>query len=124
MAVTFAESDIAEAIEYAKQELKYGSESDPNSLRSQLLSVERQSGKTPRELEELIKLPDNCKQSWHWFLELSNSRTEGFSGSNPISYSDIKAYFDLMKIEPRDFEVALIKSFDIAFINHQRIKQK
>lgn len=122
--LTFAESDLADAVEYANQEFKYGSENDPNSLRSQLRSVERQSGRTPKELEELIELPESCRQSWHWFWELSNSRTEGFSGSNPIAYSEIKAYFELMRIEPRDFEITLIRSLDIAYLNHQRSKQQ
>lgn len=59
-----------------------------------------------------------------WFCELSNSRTEGFNSRNPILYSEIKAYFDLMKIEPTEQEVGLIKRFDAAYMQFQRSKQK
>ncbi|MGL5077744.1 MAG: phage tail assembly chaperone [Waterburya sp.] len=122
--VTFAESQLQQALEFAKQEFKLGSESDPGSLRSQLLSVEKQTNQKPKELENLIELPSSCESAWVWFWDLSNSRTEGFSGSNPITYSDIKCYFDLQDIKPLDYEVSLIKRFDVAFLNAQRSKSE
>lgn len=120
---TFAESDIEQAIEYAKQEFRLGSPDDPNSQRSQLLSVEKQLGKTPKELENLLELPTSCETAWMWFWDLSSCRTEGFSGRNPIAYSEIKAYFELLKIDPIPVEIALIKRLDNVYLSHQANKK-
>jgi len=45
-------------------------------------------------------------------VDLHNSRSSNGFGVNPISYTDIKAYFDLIDIKPDDWEITLIKSFD------------
>lgn len=43
---------------------------------------------------------------------MHNARGSNGFGINPISYTEIKAYFDLMQIEPEEWEVTLIKLFD------------
>jgi hypothetical protein len=43
---------------------------------------------------------------------LHNARGSNGFGINPIAYTEIKAYFDLMQIEPEEWEVTLIKLFD------------
>jgi len=47
---------------------------------------------------------------------LSNSRTQGFSGPNPITYEQIKAWKELTEtpVEPR--EVGAIKSVDTVYM--------
>lgn len=121
---TFAQSEIDQAIEFAKQEFRLGSIHDPNSQRSHLLSVQKQTGRVPKELEQLVELPEACELAWVWFTDLHNSRTDGFNGFNPIAFTEIKAYFDLKKIDPTDREVTLIKRFDVVFLQHQQSKQK
>lgn len=49
---------------------------------------------------------------WRYFIDLHNSRSVGGFGINPISYSDIKAYFELQKIDCFDWEVDVIKRLD------------
>jgi hypothetical protein len=61
-------------------------------------------------------LPESCYAAWRWFTDLHNARsTNGFS-INPISYSDMKAYFDLFDIVPEVWELELIKKFDSEII--------
>jgi hypothetical protein len=48
---------------------------------------------------------------------LSSARTGGF-GPNPIQFSEIKAYYSLLGIEPNLFEVKLIQAFDSEFLKH------
>lgn len=86
-------------------------------MREQLESVWRQTGVKPRELEELIDLPESCYQVWKWFIDLHNTRGSNGFGVNPISYTEIKNYFDLMYIKPEEWEVSLIKQFDNAALS-------
>lgn len=81
-------------------------------MRSKLEAAARQTGKTLQELEELVELPDTMSFVWRYFIDLHNARSFGNS-INPISYSDMKAYFDLNKIEVLDWEIAAIKQLDV-----------
>jgi hypothetical protein len=53
---------------------------------------------------------------WSAFITLSNSRTQGFSGPNPITYEQIKAWKELTEtpVEPR--EVEAIKRVDTVYM--------
>ena len=77
----------------------------------------RQTGVKPKELEELKELPESCIKVWKWFIDLNNSRSSNGFGVNPISYSDIKAYVDLIGIEIEEWELELIKRFDHEALN-------
>jgi hypothetical protein len=81
-------------------------------LRDQLNSVWRQTGVKPKELEELKELPESCSQVWRWFIDLNNARSSNGYGVNPISYSDIKSYMDLISIEMHEWELHLLKRID------------
>lgn len=48
---------------------------------------------------------------WRYFIDLHNARSFGNS-INPIAYSDMKAYFDLNKIDAMEWEVQAIKQLD------------
>lgn len=73
----------------------------------------KQTGMKPSELEELIECPDTMRFVWTYFIELHNARSfGGMQNLNPLSYSDIKAYFDLMNIVPEEWEVKMIKRLD------------
>ena len=110
---TFDPSEIEEAVAFAKQEFCFGKRSkDGSTLKDQLNSVWRQTGIKPKELEDLVELPESCFQVWKWFIDLHNARGSNGFGVNPIPYSEIKAYFDLIDVQPEDWEVTLIKLFD------------
>ncbi len=63
------------------------------------------------------ELPESCTQVWRWFIDLNNSRSSNGFGVNPISYSDIKAYIDLIGVEIEDWELQLIKQLDNEAMN-------
>lgn len=81
-------------------------------MRQQLENVWRQTGVKPKELEEIVELPESCYQVWRWFIDLHNTRGSNGFGVNPINYTEIKSYFDLTNIVPEDWELNLIKRFD------------
>ena len=81
-------------------------------MRDQLNSVWRQTGRKPKELRDAIELPQSCYFVWKWFTELHTARGSNGFGLNPISYTEIKSYFDLIDIQPEEWEVNLIKALD------------
>ena len=86
-------------------------------MRSKLEAVSKQLGRPVKELENLIQLPVSMQQVWLYFMELHNSRSSNGFGVNPISYSDIKSYFELHDIVPSEWEIKLIKQLDIVVLN-------
>lgn len=75
------------------------------SQREHLEQVERQIGRKPQELEG-PEFPLLVSHVWSAFISLSNSRTAGFSGPNPITYEQIKAWKELTDtpFDSRDVE--------------------
>jgi hypothetical protein len=53
---------------------------------------------------------------WSAFINLSNTRSIGFSGPNPISYIEIKAWKDLTESPLTSFEVEAIKRLDTMYM--------
>lgn len=80
--------------------------------REHLESVERQTGRSLKELESPTDFPDILAHVWSAFCALSNCRSQGFSGPNPISYSDIKDYIELTESPLSPREVKLIRDLD------------
>lgn len=70
---------------------------------------------TPIALEP-PDFPDDLEHIWSMFLELNECRTNGFSGPNPISYQDIKAWMDLTDTPVTPFEVEGIKRLDKVYV--------
>ena len=73
-------------------------------------AVQKQ-GITPKELENLVEMPDSLLHCWHWFLDLNSTRNTGF-GVSPITFIEIEAYFKLYQMEVEPWEVEIIKVFD------------
>ncbi len=84
---------------------------DGSTRRENLLVVKKTTGKLPKELEDEPQLDEMFQESWYWFLSLNSKRQVG-QGVNPIPYSEIKAYFDLMQYQPMQYELDLIDLFD------------
>jgi len=53
---------------------------------------------------------------------LNSTRTSGF-GFSAITYSEMKAYFDLYQIDVQEWEVQVIKMFDSVALEVARKKQ-
>ncbi len=97
-------------------------QSDGKSLMDHLLSVKAQ-GINPLELENLVELPESLREQWFWFLALNSTRQCGF-GFSPISYSEIYSFFKLIKIEPDQSDIDVIRLFDSVAIDANNKKQQ
>lgn len=84
---------------------------DGKSLREHLLAVERVTGIKPKELDELVSLPEEFIFLWNDFVNLSSTRSGGFSIS-PISYLEIYAYSKLYGIKYDPWQLDIIRKFD------------
>lgn len=45
-------------------------------------------------------------------MALHSTRTSNGFGANPITFTEMKSYFDLIQTEPEEWEVELIRIFD------------
>lgn len=79
------------------------------------MSVWRQTGQRPKELDDILELPDSMHYVWKIFIDLHNTRSVGFA-ENPISYSEIKAYSELFNINLEEWEVMLICKLDRTYL--------
>ena len=50
---------------------------------------------------------------------MHNARGSNGFGVNPITYTEMKNYFELMDIDPLPQEVELIKKFDLKYLELQ-----
>lgn len=53
---------------------------------------------------------------WSAFITLSNTRTAGFSGPNPITYEQIKAWKELTETPISPWEIKAIKRVDTVYM--------
>lgn len=106
----------AELVRYAEHEAQLGKrQGDGATLRQHLEKVKEQTGKTPAQLDP-VEIPDAARYLWVYFCELSGGRQYSEVGPMALTYSEIKAWCDLMKVEPTAFEVETIKEIDRAYI--------
>lgn len=103
---------IQELLDYCEHTFKL-EKPDQNGVteREHLEQVQRQVGK---ELEELKgpEFPFSMTHIWSAFLQLNSARTAGFSGPNPITYEQIKAWKELTENPIRPREVEVLKRVD------------
>ena len=84
---------------------------DGKSLREHLLAVERVTGIRPKELDELVELPQEFIFLWNDFVNLSSTRPSGF-GISAISFTEIDAYARLYNIEYDPWQLDMLRKFD------------
>lgn len=61
---------------------------------------------------------------WKYFIDLHSKRQVGMS-INPISWSDICAYFNLIQYQPYEWELELISRLDSVVLQvHQEQQEK
>lgn len=78
--------------------------------------MKKATGRTP---EELIgpTFPERLTHVWEMFLNLHMGRTYSMGSPNPLSWSDIKAWDDLMRVGLKEWEVRAIKALDMAWLS-------
>jgi hypothetical protein len=79
-----------------------------------------QTGVVAPELKDLPSLPLGTEHIWRWFCDLDAKRTSGWS-MNPITWSDIHAYFGIRRVRPQPWELTALARLDDTFIT-SRIK--
>lgn len=121
---SFDPSDIEQALEFAKQEFELSErQSDGKTQREHLESVAKQLKRTPKELENLVELPNPLQECWHWFLKLNRKRPAGM-GISEIPYSEMLSFFELIGVEPELCEIELIEMFDRIAIDYYSKQQE
>ncbi len=85
-------------------------------LREHLEQVKRMTGREPEELRNPTEFPNLLSHIWSFFLELHRTRSQGFSGFNPISYQDIQAWATLKDYNIRPLDVGTIVELDNTFL--------
>jgi len=53
---------------------------------------------------------------WSAFVSLNSARTAGFSGPNPITYTELKAWKELTETPLKAWDIQAIKRLDQVFI--------
>jgi len=67
-------------------------------------------------MEPPVGFPNLLAHVWLSFCELSNTRSQGFNGPDPIGYRDIKDYKELTEIPLSPREVKSIRDLDIVYM--------
>lgn len=72
------------------------------------------------------ELPVEGAYVWAAYRELDLARTSNGYGPNPISYTDMLAYFVLQGMKPRPWVIATLRAIDVAFLTFvsERSEQK
>ena len=78
--------------------------------------VYRQTGKMPPQLEPM-EMPESISYLWYWFCDLSSGRSYSEAGLMPLTYMEIKAWSDLMRIDVSAWEVGIIRGVDRVFLS-------
>jgi hypothetical protein len=84
-------------------------------LRDHLLQVRKVTGRSPKGLIG-PPFPDRYAPIWETFLSLHSGRSYSMGGPNPLSWSDIKAWDDLMRAGLKEWEVRAIKALDMIWL--------
>ena len=84
--------------------------------REHLEQVYKQTGVMPKGLAPEEDFPLLLEHIWSAFISLSGGRSMGFSGPNPLSYEQIKAWKELTCNILTPWEVELVKRLDAVYI--------
>lgn len=86
------------------------------TLRAQLISVERQLKKKDPRLENPGPVPDLVSNVWNTFWDLNSSRSNGENGPGPISYVELSSYLTLCQETLDPWEVDAIRGLDQTYL--------
>lgn len=103
--------------EWAEHQFKLNKpDKDGITEREHLEQVERQIGRRLEALEPPTQFPLLLRHVWSAFCCLSAKRTAGFSGPNPITYEQIKAWKELTETPIEAWEVEAIMQLDQVYM--------
>ena len=107
---------------FAESEFELGeAQDDGGTLRDHLLSVQRQTGFRPEQLNQ-PDFPETLRLPWRYFrYELIGARSSGM-GITPISYTEIEAWNRLTGAEITPVEVRIVKALDNKYLAYHNKK--
>jgi hypothetical protein len=91
------------------------SDQDGVSQQAHLEQVERQTGRRPKDLDG-PPFPLLLSDVWSAFFSISSSRQIGFSGPQPLTFSEIKAWQETTNNYLNGWEVETIKRLDLIYM--------
>ncbi len=111
--------------EFARGEFYLGArQPDGSTLRANLLSVHRQTGVRPKQLE-VESCPPLVGYVWDWFLELQEERSFTEMGSpEALTSGQLESWSRLNRISLSAFELKAIKQLDRLFISKKYEKKE
>jgi hypothetical protein len=80
-------------------------------LLCEALKLSLRTGKRPT-------LPAGGDLLWSWFLELHATRSYGPNGPNAISFVEIGAYLELLRIPAQPHHIQIVRAMDAAYMEH------
>ncbi len=108
---------MSDLLSWAEHEFKLN-KTDNNGIteREHLEQVERQTGHTPKALDNPTEFPKLLLYVWSAFCSLNSARTAGFSGPNPITYSELNAWKELTETPLKAWDIQAIKRLDQVYL--------
>lgn len=103
---------------FAEKEWELNQVIDKASLREHLNDVWRQTGEKPVELEQQ-SCPEIFLSLWEQFRSLESGRQFCDAGLLPLSWSDIMAWSQLMRVKFSTLELNVIKRLDFISIKRK-----
>lgn len=112
-------------IEYAKSKKEadsklYEKDKEGNTLLDTLETVEKMTGRRPRELTEILEsvkpFPEEMSLLWQSFIRMSQRRTVGMQ-ANPISYDEMLNFCLMTNTRFSQLEVETIEKLDEIILN-------
>lgn len=108
---------MSQLLSWAEHEFRLSKTDDDGiTTREHLEQVERQIGYPPEELLNPTEFPSLLLYIWSAFIDLNSARTAGFSGPNPLTYTEIKAWKELTDTPLSPWDIQVIKRLDQAYI--------
>ncbi len=108
---------MSDLLSWAEHEFKLNKTDDKGTTeREHLLQVERQTGHTPKALENPTDFPSLLMYVWSAFCSLNSARTSGFSGPDPITYTELYHWKELTETPLSAWDIQVIKRLDQVYL--------
>lgn len=78
--------------------------------------IKKRTGVAPEELIPPCEFPSLLSHIWAAFLRLNRSRRGGFSGPEPLSYTEIKNYMETTKRRLEPWQVDTLIDLDTIYL--------
>jgi len=108
---------MSDLLSWAEHEFTLNQADDKGiSKREHLQQVERSAGYTPKELDNPTQFPRLLMYLWLAFFDLNSARTAGFSGPNPITYTELHHWKELTGTPLSAWDVQALKRLDQVYL--------